>query len=389
MKVAFINIDDTLGGASIACIRLAEALKKRGIDVSLLTQSKNSNKSTVIPVSSKPWFKYLVKFNFLVERLFFFFFEKNKSVRFAFSPNLFGIDITHYFDFSKIDIIHLHWTNFGFLSNHSLKRIFELDKPIVWTMHDMWVMTGGCHHSGDCTNFKTNCGECNQYLKRPSKTDLSHKLNKSKYELFRSLKDIHFVGCSEWISNRARQSSILRNHPISAIPNPINQNEFFPLDKVEARISLNLASDKSYILFSAIKVTVIWKGYTYLKKSLEILINNLTESEVKNIELLIVGESGSSVESDFPFKTHFLGRINDSEKMNAIYNSADVFVSSSIQENLPNTIMEALATATPCVGFDIGGIPEMIDHQRNGYVSSYKSSSSLAEGLLWVLNHED
>ncbi|WP_341226536.1 glycosyltransferase [uncultured Arcticibacterium sp.] len=389
MRVAFINIDDTLGGASIACVRLAETLEKKGLDVTIFTQKKNTEKNIVQAISEKWWLKKITFLNFLIERTYFFFYEKDKSVRFSFSPSISGIDITKYVDLKTFDIIHLHWTNFGFLSNTSIKRIFDLNIPIVWTMHDMWLMTGGCHHSGDCLNFQTGCGECEQYLKRPSTSDLSFRLNQVKFELFKKKKNIHIVGCSEWISNRARKSKVLGNLKITTIPNPLNQRVFFPINKENAKESMALEEKKTYILFSAMKVSVSWKGYGYLKESLEILYMGCNKKEAEGIEVLIVGEAAPESKHDFRFKTHILGRINDPDKLNTIYNTADIFVSSSIQENLPNTLIEALACGTPCAAFNIGGIPEIIDHKKNGFLAKYKSSESLAEGIQWVLRNND
>jgi glycosyltransferase involved in cell wall biosynthesis len=137
----------------------------------------------------------------------------------------------------------------------------------------------------------------------------------------------------------------------------------------------------------AAKISVIWKGFSYFISALEILKSQKSANE--NIELIILGQAEDDLLSQLPLKTHALGRINDIAKIVKIYNAADVFVIPSIEENLPNTIMEALSCGIPSVGFKTGGIPEMIDHKRNGYLAEYKNPDDLAKGISWVLHESD
>jgi len=327
---------------------------------------------------------------FAFERLYFRLFEKSKEVRFAFSPANTGIDISQHPLVQEADILHLHWVNFGFLSIESLGKLFSLGKPIVWTLHDMWAFTGGCHHSGDCENYQGHCGNCLPYLRNPSPDDLSAKVWQRKHVIFgdiTKLPPIQIIGCSEWLANRARKSSLFKNLSIDAIPNPLDVHVFKPTAKAEARAKLNLPVDKKLILFAAAKVTVIWKGFDYFQEALRILKEQISKPE--EIELVILGESDAELNKMLPFKTHALGRISDVEKIALIYSAADVFTIPSIQENLPNTIMEAMACGTPAVGFEVGGIPEMIAHQETGFLATYKSAENFAEGIKWVLFEGD
>jgi glycosyltransferase involved in cell wall biosynthesis len=182
---------------------------------------------------------------------------------------------------------------------------------------------------------------------------------------------------------------------VKSIPNPLDTNLFSPQKKAEARIKLGLPIDKKLILFVAAKVSVIWKGFSYFHEALEIL--KTQHIHYQEIELVILGESDVEIIQKLPFKVHSLGRISDVNQIVSVYSSADVFVTSSIQENLPNTIMEAMACGTPAVGFAVGGIPEMIDSYKNGmppngFLAKYKSAESLAEGIKWILfeaNHDE
>jgi glycosyltransferase involved in cell wall biosynthesis len=386
MKIALLNTDDSSGGAAIACIRLAETLITKGHQVTMFSLQSEGDHAFVKPIVNSFWTKNKAKLNFILERLYFLFFEKNKAVRFAFSPGNFGFDITQIFDLKDYDIIHIHWVNFGFLSISDLGKLFSLKKPLVWTLHDMWAFTGGCHHSGDCENYQENCGNCVPYLKNPSQNDLSFlQLNKKK-EAYQNF-PITVVGCSEWIAKRAAKSTVFREKKIVAIPNPLDLEIFKPT-KVK-RTEFGLEKNKKYILIAAMKVTVIWKGFSLLKESLKILFSLLEDSEKQELELLVAGDANPVDFEDIPFKTNLLGRINSPKEMNKIYNLADVFVSSSIQENLPNTIMEAMATGTPCVAFGVGGIPEMIQHKSSGYLAEPKNSEDLAEGIRFILTNPE
>ncbi|RFS17083.1 glycosyltransferase family 4 protein [Emticicia sp. C21] len=391
MKILLINTDDSMGGAAIASLRLLSVLEEEhDIEAKLLVQEKKRNRADVIPVAQSWLDKKRAFIRFVTERLYFRQYEKNKEVRFAFSPANTGIDISQHPLVQEADILHLHWVNFGFLSINSLKKLFSLGKPIVWTLHDMWAFTGGCHHSGDCENYQGHCGNCLPYLRNPSPDDLSAKVWQRKHEIFgdmTQLPPIQIVGCSEWLANRARKSNLFKNLSISAIPNPLDINVFKPTTKAEARAKLNLPIDKKLILFAAAKVTVIWKGFSYFQESLRILKEQVSNPD--EIELVILGESDAELNQMLPFKTHALGRISDVEKIALIYSAADVFTIPSIQENLPNTIMEAMACGTPAVGFEVGGIPEMIEHQQTGYLATYKSAENFAEGIKWILFEAD
>jgi glycosyltransferase involved in cell wall biosynthesis len=388
MKVVFINTDDYLGGAAIACKRIAKSLGENfDIDVKILVKEKKFNDNFVVPHKDTVFFKWKSFLDFAFERAYFTLFEKSKEVRFAFSPGNFGTDISKHPLIQEADIIHLHFVNFGFLSVVDIQKLIETGKPIVWTMHDMWLFTGGCHHSGFDESYMTGCGNCEQYLKNPSGNDLSKKVYDRKMEAFKNLGKAVFVGCSQWLANRAKNSLLLKNRNVTSIPNPIDTQLFRPLEKEACRRELGLDTGKQYILFVAMKASVLWKGWTYLQQALEILI---FENKVDNgTEILILGESDPEVMSLIPFKTHLLGRINDTGKISKIYNAADVFVIPSIMENLPNTIMEAMSVGLPCVGFEIGGIPEMIKHKETGYLAEYKSAEDFARGITWVLNESD
>jgi glycosyltransferase involved in cell wall biosynthesis len=314
---------------------------------------------------------------FILERLAYLPFEKNKAVRFLFNPGKFGQDLSQHPLIQQADIIHLHWVNFGMLSIQNIKQLLATGKPVYWTLHDMWAFTGGCHHSGECLNFQTSCGNCQEFLKNPAANDFSNQIWNEKFKAFQQ-PNLHIITCSDWLKERAASSSILKNQPIQIIPNAIDTSFFKPADKQNAKQILGLDPSKKHILFVAMRVHAPKKGFSYLEKALQGLDPSTTE-------LIVVGNAQDL--PALPLKAHVLGHISSTEKMIQIYQAADVFVTPSLEENLPNTLMEALACGTPCVGFKIGGIPEMIDHEVNGYVAKYQSSEDLAKGLGWTLEN--
>jgi glycosyltransferase involved in cell wall biosynthesis len=303
--------------------------------------------------------------------LFFLRYEKNKEIRFLFNPGVFGSDISKHPLIQKADIVHMHWVNFGFLSLSDITSLTRLNKPVFWTLHDMWAFTGGCHHSGTCEHFQQSCGNC-KFLKNPNPNDLSHRLWDAKKNGFAE-KNLHIITCSDWLGGRAKQSSILGGHSIKTIPNAIDTEFFSP-----NAAGLGLDPNKKYVLFVAMRVNAPAKGFHLLKEALAYL-------DPKTTELLIVG---GELTEELPLKSHSFGQVSDPAKMRDIYAAADVFVTPSLEENLPNTIMEAMACGTACVGFHVGGIPEMIEHHITGYVAQAFDPADLAKGINWCLASE-
>ncbi|TDE18737.1 glycosyltransferase [Dyadobacter psychrotolerans] len=367
------------GGAGVAATRLHRALLHSGEDSWMLVPASNDSEEGVVPLADTKWKSRLAFFRFAAERLYFYPQEKDSSIRFAFSPAEIGADICDHPLVKKADIIHLHWINFGFLSMDSLGKLFSLGKPVVWTLHDMWAFTGGCHYSRGCDHYLTHCRYC-PYLSKPDLYDISFSQFEQKKEIYQKAK-IAMVSPSNWLTGLTKKASLTESIQSLNIPNCLDTNLFKPGNKTEIRKILNLPPDKKLILFAGANTQDQRKGFAYFREAIK--INKLSES---NTEVLIFGKSNASFET-FPVPVHYLGKITEVEHMVQIYNAADMIVVPSLEDNLPNTIMEAMACGTPAVGFATGGIPEMIDHKLNGFISSLKSSFSLAEGINWVLEN--
>jgi glycosyltransferase involved in cell wall biosynthesis len=386
MRVLLINTSERIGGAAIAAGRLMESLNNNGIKAKLLVRDKQTDKISVIQL--KPSKTHLWKF--VWERIVIWKANRFKKHHlFAVDIANTGTDITSLPEFQEADIIHLHWINQGMLSLKNIRKILVSGKSVVWTLHDMWPCTGICHHAGECTHYREKgCHDCPFLYGEKRKKDLSYRTFHKKQKLYLRA-SITFVACSRWLEGSVKESMLLSGHTFTNIPNPINTDRFKPLNKREARIKYNLSADRKLILFSSVKITDKRKGIDFLRESCNILVEQHPELKT-SVDIVILGHrSEQSLHLCFPFQVHPLLFIDKDSELATVYNAVDLYVTSSLQENLPNTIMEAMACGVPCVGFNVGGIPEMVDHLYNGYVAQYKSAEDFAEGIYWVLNESE
>ena len=380
MRVLIINTSERIGGAAIAANRLMDALKNNGIKAKMLVRDKQTEQISVVGLK-KSWWRV---WQFIWERVIIW--KANKFKK----HNLFevdiantGTDITSLPEFKQADVIHLHWINQGMLALTDIRRIIDSGKPIVWTMHDMWPCTGICHHARQCDKYQQECKNCPYLLNGGSPKDLSNKVFQQKKDLYKN-SSIVFVTCSQWLKGQAEKSALLDKHTVINIPNPININLFKPRNKQEARTRCNFPADKRIILFGAAKPTDKRKGVDYFIESCNLLVQKHPELKDR-IGIAIYGKQSEQIVPLLPFETYDLKYISSEKELVNVYNAIDLYAIPSLEENLPNTIMEAMACGVPCVGFNVGGIPEMIDHLHNGYVAEYKSAEDFANGIYWTL----
>lgn len=377
MKVLFISTYDIQGGAAIAASRLLQAMRLAGCDVSMVVRVKQGDDPAVFAAGSKT----MNKARFYWERGIIYLHNRlSRKNLFDVSIANTGVPLTKLPAFKEADIIHLHWVNQGMLSVKEVRQILASGKKVVWTMHDMWPFTGICHHAGTCNAFTFGCSHC-PYLKKPSRKDLSYSVYRQKQTAYRK-GDITFTACSGWLGALAKLSPLTQGHKVTSIPNPIDTDAYRPMDKNKVRTNLNLPLDKKIILFAAVKASDKRKGTDYLIEA-----SGLIAQKRNDLLFLIVGSRGEEIEKQLPLPAMSMGYLLP-RRMPELYSAADLFVTPSLYENLPNTIMEAMACGTPCVGFQTGGIPEMIAHGENGYVAQYKDAADLAEGILWALQDE-
>jgi len=382
MRVLIVNTSERVGGAAVAANRLMKALNNHGIKAKMLVRDKDTDTLTVIALPASPWLRW----NFLWER-FVIFVKCHFSRKHLFEIDLAntGTDITRLREFQEADIIHLHWINQGMLSLNGIRKILRSGKPVVWTMHDIWPATAICHVTLGCRHFTTRCHSC-RLLDTSKGNDFSTTIWQRKLRMLEG-EHIYYVACSRWLESEAKASALLKGHKITCIPNPIDTHIYNRYSKEEARQQLGLPQDRQLILFASQRVTMPNKGMSYLIEACHILQNQGNSS--CNMALVILGGHAEEIAGKLPFDSYPLGYVNEEQRIVDVYNAADVFVLPSLSENLPNTIMEAMACGLPCVGFKIGGIPEEIDHKRNGYVAEYRNAEDLARGIRWILSEAD
>ena len=341
MKVLLLSTYEKTGGAAIAASRLLQALRHNGVEAAMLCR-KNIRVPVFMHKICPAYAKKLEKQSWtsIFERAVTLVLNGfSKKDLLATDIALFGQDITKTKEYNEADVIHLHWVNQGFLSLSNIRTFINDGKKVVWTMHDAWNTMGAYHLA---IQRKDNF--------------LEHWTWRRKVRLH-SLNMIQFVACSRWSMDEALTSPLMEILPVKAIPNPIDTSLFAPRqDNTHGR----------RVLFVAQNVNNPMKGMNYLDEAVKLLVGE------DKVELIALGR-------DIPY-------IDGAEEMVKLYNSVDAFILPSLSENLPNTIMEAMACGVPCVGFNVGGIPEMIDHKENGYVARLKDAADLAEGIRYVLD---
>ena len=376
MKILIVSTLDIEGGAAKAAYRLHQSLLHEGIDCRMLVQNKKSDDYTVIGPSSKMEMMVNIARPTL-DRIPLMFYTQRQQVEFypAFLP--FSNTVKRINQINP-DIVHLHWINGGMIR---IEDIIKIKAPIVWSLHDMWLFTGGCHYSEECNGYEKNCGNC-KILSSDKEKDLSRKIFKRKQKIFSQKENMTIVGLSKWLYKCSKSSTLLQDKRHINLPNPIDTTTFKPVDKEKSRELWSLPKDKKLVLFGAMNAAGDpRKGFKELSEAL----NKLNG---ENIELVVFGSSKPQNPPKFKFNTHYLGHLNDDVSLVTLYGAVDIMIVPSLQENLSNTILESLACATPVVGFDIGGNSDMIQHKINGYLAKPFDTTDLKDGIEWILDYD-
>lgn len=384
MRVLIVNTSELRGGAAVAARRLMNALTESGVKAKMLVADKQTEHISVCPLPRR----WLHRWHFLYERWrIFCHLHFSRRHLFDIDTGAEGYDITRLPEFQEADVIHLSWVNQGMLSLRVIERIVQSGKAVVWTMHDIWPATALCHLTLDCERFLDTCHHCPCLPGGGGARDLAARVWQQKQRVWGG-GEIVFVACSQWLAGRAAESGLLRHSRVVSIPNPIDTRLFCPGDRSEARRRLGLPTEGRLILFAAQRVTNAYKGIGYLQEAIERLVATHPEMR-QDTALLVLGGDAGACAGSFSLTAHALPYTSSQERIIDIYRAADLFVLPSLSENLPNTIMEAMACGVPCVAFRVGGIPEEIDHRANGYVAEYRSADDLARGIRWTLDEAD
>ena len=380
MKVTLLNHSDTLGGASVVTFRLMQALRDEGVDAQMLVLSKTSDSESVTQLCTRRRRNRA----FLSERLNIFLRNGfSKANLFKVSTATHGVSLISHPLIAEADVIAINWINQGMLSLDELEALTRLGKPIIWTMHDMWCLTGVCHHALECDNYKAQCGKCQFISNGRRKNDLSHATWLRKNEIYKN-SNIYFVPVSNWLAEKCRQSSLLADKQIEVIHNafPIDFYSTTPSSLVQG---FGIDYDKNLILMGAARLDDPIKGFEYAIEAINVF-SKTNPDMAKKCEVVFFGEIRDiQLLKRLRMPYLHLGRINDPKAIRQLYASAKVVISTSLYETLPGTLIEGQAAGCVPVSFGMGGQADIIDHKVTGYIAEYKSPESIAEGIVWAL----
>ncbi len=374
LRVLHVSTADLAGGAARAAHRLHRALLEQGVDSRMLVQQMESRSSDISGPDSNIE-KLLAQTRPRLDKLPLSRYRGSRSGMFspAWVPSK---NLLNRIAKEDPDIVHLHWVNRGMLR---IEDFAKIRKPIVWTLHDMWAMTGGCHYSADCDHYLESCGRC-PLLGSKKQRDLSHKILNRKLKSFKNIQKIIVVGVSRWLTNSAKRSSALKGLEAVTIPNPLDTRIFKKLDQQWARELWGLPKDKKLILFGAVNpLGDPRKGFEELSKALDGI-------NPDNTEIVIFGNEDQGFEQEFSLKTHYIGILRDEASLVALYNAVDVVVVPSRQEAFGLTACEALACGVPVAAFGHTGLLDIVDHKKNGYLAKENDIEDFAVGIRWLLD---
>lgn len=379
-KIVHLSHSDSNGGAAIAARRLNHAMTAAGLESALVTAK---DLLTIRPNAS------------CIEKIYdrihsrFYWKQVNKELKqyhlkgsWSCGASLNHLDTNPLIQ--QADVVYLHWVNHSMLSVEEIGHLLDSGKQVIWFLHDMWPMTGGCHYAFDCKRYQHHCGAC-PMLGSEQERDLSWKVFERKLKCLTGRSNLTIATPSLWMAECAKYSRLFGGYRVEAIPNVVDPFVFHPIPKDVVRDVLGLPKHRKLILFGCDGGTRnFYKGWNYLEKVLQQL--HMTDTS-----LLVFGQEGdTSLAGKCGMDVHFLGYLHDEFPSLALaYNTADVFVSPSIAENFSQTMCEASACGTPAVCFDIGGNSDIVLHKQTGYLAKYKDADDLARGIDWILNHDD
>lgn len=366
-----ISYSDITGGAARAAYRIHHALRLQGVDSTMRVNSANTDDWTVRGQVGN--LQNLLTISRLVPgKLATRLLRTNNRV--IHSPAILHSSWPKRLNISDADIINLHWVNHEMMSIGDIARI---KKPVVWTLHDMWPFCGAEHYTED---FRWREGYTRN--NRPSYEaglDLNRWVWRRKMRNWR--RPMHIVSPSNWLAGCARQSMLMREWPVTVVPNAVDTSVWQPLNKSLARELLKLPNDAPLLLFGAVGgARDPRKGFELLRQALRHL-----QGQVKELQLIVFGQHAPREPDDLGFPIHYMGHLHDDLSLRVLYSAADAMVIPSRQDNLPNTGVEALACGTPVVAFNTCGLPDIVKHEKTGYLAEPFNSEDLASGIIWVL----
>lgn len=380
-KIVLISRNDLLGGAAVVTYRLMKALQELGHDAQMLVFKKIGNDPDVHQLGAG----MVRSARFLKERLGIFFSNGfNRRDLFKVSTATTGMNIHRHPLVKGADAIFVNWVNQATVSLKEMRRLCSLGKPVIWTMHDMWCMTGICHLPFGCEHYKNECGNCPFLGWGAGANDLSRRVLKRKKQLYAST-DIQFVAVSSWVKQRAAESNLLADKNIAVIHNAFPAHRFTTNCNDDTPPVVPPGKYKHIIVFGAAKLDDKVKGVEYAIQALNILKEESPELAAESVALFFGEVVNPQLFADLQFPHITYGSITNHAELHRLYTQTNVVLSTSRFEMLPGTLIEGMSCGATPVTFGVGGQTDIVDHKLTGYVARYLDARDVAEGLRWAL----
>ena len=385
MRIVHVSTSDIAGGAGRAAHRLHSGLRRIGQDSAMFVAERLSHDPTVRawmpsgdvavhPGAGSPLAR--------APRSLARYLKSRPPGSEFFSDDRHARGVDQVAQLPEADVVNLHWVA-RFIDHRVFFSTVPPCTPVVWTLHDMNAFTGGCHYDAGCGRYVQRCGACPQ-LGSDAAVDLSRHIWRRKHRSYEGIEAgrLHVVTPSRWLAGEARRSTLLGRFPVSVIPNAVDVEAFAPRDRRFARQVLGMHPDAEVVLFVADWADNRRKGLALLTEALAGL------SHRSRLLLLSVGHDKSMAENPVRNARRHLGPVSNERLLSVVYSAADVFVIPSVQDNLPNTVLEAMACGTPVVGFSTGGVPDMVRPGHTGLLAPVGDGAALCQALDWLLQDE-
>jgi len=292
-----------------------------------------------------------------------------------------GAVLRHPF-FAAADVVHLHNIHGGYFNYLNLVRLSAL-RPVVWTLHDMWPLTGHCAHSFDCTRWRTGCGRCPYPGTYPpvrvDATRLDHRVKRWVY----ARSKMALICPSRWLTQLTRQSTLSR-FPVRHVPNAVDTEVFAPRDRGLCRAELGIPRSKLVLLASVAGFDNPFKDQALLIAALEKLDPRSKDRTV----LVTMGRDEPAGSQCAGLPLIRLGYLVDDKHKAAAYNAADVFLYPTRADNQPLALLEAMACGCPAVSSEVGGVPEIVRNQATGCLAPTGEAGVFAQAVEYLLSDE-
>ncbi len=385
LRIVLMNTNDHHGGAARAAYRLHKGLREIGENSTYFVKEKTIDDPSIeqfIPDPSPEQVSHRKNARARLDAAYNFYADTRSPDIELFSQEQVDGDENFFIQRPRADVINLHWVA-RFVDYHKFFTASRTKCPVVWTLHDMNPFTGGCHYDQGCGKYTNTCGAC-PLLGSTAEHDLAWEVFDTKKRIFDAwpAKMLHIVAPSKWLADESKNSALLSKFDATTIPNSIETDIFKPRGKSEARTALSLPQDAKIVLFVSNHIGLARKGFRELVHALSLVPDN------KDLMLLGVGDS-HVLDIDAPFRIGQIDFLNDDHMTALLYNAADLTALPSKQDNLPNIILESMSCGTPIVGFDAGGIPDIIRHKENGFLARAGNVGALATAISEALDDLD